>query len=96
MANQLFDTAVNMGVGIATRTLQQAVNNIIPDKLTVDGRIGPETLAAVNGLPQEEVYNQVIALRKQRYINILKQHPTQEQFRNSWFSRLTPFNPQLP
>ena len=96
LANQLFDTAVNMGVGIATRTLQQAVNNIIPGKLTVDGRIGPETLDAVNGLPQEEVYNQVIALRKQRYINILQQHPAMAQFRNSWLSRLTPFNPQLP
>jgi lysozyme family protein len=96
LANQLFDTAVNMGTGIASRFLQQAINNIIPGKLVVDGIVGPQTIAAANGIPLEALYNQVIALRKQRYLNIIKQNPSQAQFQNSWFSRLTPFNPSLP
>src|SRR5262249_27003812 len=36
-----FDAAVNHGVGAAIRMLQQAAN------VTVDGEIGPETLAAI-------------------------------------------------
>ncbi len=95
LANQLFDTAVNMGTGTASRFLQQAVNNIVPGKLVVDGVVGPQTIAAANGVPLEALYNQVIALRKQRYLNIIQQHPSQTIFESSWLSRLTPFNPSL-
>ncbi len=41
LALLVFDAAVNNGVGRATRWLQQAVD------ATVDGRIGPETLACI-------------------------------------------------
>ncbi len=96
LANQLFDTAVNMGVGTASRFLQQAVNNVILGRLTVDGVTGPQTLAAANSIQQEALYNQVIAIRKQRYLAIIANNPSQAQFERSWFSRLTPFNPALP
>ncbi|WDF53905.1 glycoside hydrolase family 108 protein [Mucilaginibacter sp. KACC 22063] len=95
LGNQLFDTAVNMGTGIAGRFLQQGINNIATNKITVDGMVGPITIAAANAIPEEQLYNQVIALRRQRYLNIIAANPSQFQFQNAWLSRLTPYNPQL-
>lgn len=94
-ANQLFDTGVNMGTGIAGRFLQQAVNALTPGKLTVDGQVGPLTIAAANACNAQALYNQLIGLRKQRYLNIIAANPSQAQFERSWMSRLTPWNPAL-
>ncbi|MCJ8211584.1 hypothetical protein MUY27_17835 [Mucilaginibacter sp. RS28] len=95
LANQLFDAAVNMGTGIAGKFLQQAVNAVAPGTLTVDGQVGPLTIAAANKQNIESLYNQVISLRRARYLAIIQANPSQAQFRNSWMSRLTPFNPQV-
>ena len=87
IANQVFDTSVNMGTGRGAQFLQQAAG------VTVDRQIGPATLAAVNSANPETLYNQFIALRKQYYLNIIAANPSQAQFKNSWFSRLWPYNP---
>ncbi|MEO6520232.1 MAG: glycosyl hydrolase 108 family protein [Mucilaginibacter sp.] len=87
IANQVFDTSVNMGTGRGAQFLQQAAG------VTADRIVGPATLAAVNAANAETLYNQFIALRKQYYINIIANNPSQAQFRNSWFSRLWPYNP---
>lgn len=94
-ANQLFDTGVNMGTGIAGRFLQQAINAVIPGKVTVDGVVGPLTIAAANAENTQALYNQIIGLRKQRYLNIIAANPSQAQFERSWMSRLTPYNPSM-
>ena len=95
VANQLFDTAVNMGTGIAALFLQEAINALKPGTVTVDRQVGPLTIAAANAANPETLYNQIIALRKQRYLGIIAANPSQAQFENSWMSRLTPFNSQL-
>ncbi|WP_158826622.1 glycoside hydrolase family 108 protein [Mucilaginibacter lacusdianchii] len=95
LADQLFDTAVNMGTGMAARFLQQAINELKPNTVTVDGQVGPHTIEAANAANGEALYNQVIALRRERYLAIIQTNPSQAQFEHSWMSRLTPFNPQL-
>jgi lysozyme family protein len=87
IANQVFDTSVNMGVGRSAEFLQQAAG------VTVDRVIGPHTLAAVNAANPQTLYNKFIALRKQYYQNIIANNPSQAQFKNSWFSRLWPYVP---
>lgn len=57
----VFDCAVNQGVGRAKRFLQQAA------KVTVDGQIGPITLAAVHAAPSEELLVEFMALRMRSY-----------------------------
>jgi lysozyme family protein len=42
---QVFDTAVNSGVGTAIRLVQRAVG------VTVDGELGPHTLQAIGSMP---------------------------------------------
>ncbi|TSJ39451.1 hypothetical protein FO440_17050 [Mucilaginibacter corticis] len=88
VANQLFDIATNMGTGIAARFMQEAVNTLSPGKLTVDGQIGPLSLAALNGANQQSLYNAIIQLRKARYQAIIAKDPSQQQFANSWNSRM--------
>jgi lysozyme family protein len=95
LANQLFDTAVNMGTGMAARFLQEAINALKPNTVTVDGQVGPHTIEAANAANVETLYDEVIALRRGRYLAIIQNNPSQAQFERSWFSRLTPFNPQL-
>ncbi len=90
-ANQLFDTAVNMGTGTASKFLQEAVNSLRPGALVVDGMVGPLTIAAANSEPAEALYNAICALRKARYESIIANNPSQEQFANSWFSRMPPY-----
>ncbi|NCD71058.1 glycoside hydrolase family 108 protein [Mucilaginibacter agri] len=91
IANQLFDIAVNMGTGIASRFLQQAVNKLSPDKLKVDGQIGSLSISAANAEDAEDLYNTICQLRRGRYEAIIQSNPSQQRFANSWFSRITPY-----
>lgn len=46
VAEEVIDTAVNMGPSRPSRFFQRAVNDLCGTRLTVDGRIGPVTVAA--------------------------------------------------
>lgn len=91
-ANQLFDTGVNMGSGIAAKFLQEAVNAVKPNTLTVDGQVGRLTIAAANALTDEALYNQICALRRERYMAIIAANPSQAVFEKGWLARITPFD----
>lgn len=56
-----FDAAVNHGVGTAIRILQQAAG------VTVDGEIGPETLAAVGSRNVVDLIETYAEIRRARY-----------------------------
>jgi lysozyme family protein len=87
IADQVFDTSVNSGIGRGARMLQQVAG------VTVDGIVGPATLAAVNAADPQTFYNAFVARRKQFYQDIIANNPSQAAFRNSWFSRLWPYVP---
>lgn len=95
VANELFDTGVNMGTGVAARFLQRALNmtnrnQIVYPDLSVDGRIGSKTLQTVNTHPNLRLLNKILnALQGARYIEIMESAPAQERFATSWFSRVT-------
>lgn len=94
IANELFDTAVNMGQGIAAIFLQRALNvsnrkgHDYPD-LKVDGAIGSKTIAAVNGHPRPaQLFKLLNTLQGARYISICEANPSQEIFLTSWMNRV--------
>jgi len=95
VANQLFDTAVNMGTGVASKFLQQAINSLKANAVVVDGQVGPKTVAAANALDSLALYNAVCALRKTRYEQIIANNPSQSIFEKSWFSRIKPYDQAL-
>jgi lysozyme family protein len=98
VAAEVFDTGVNMGVGIAIGFLQRSLNVLNrqqrdwPD-VAVDGRIGAATLAAVTilcdrrGAAGERVLRRALnALQGARYIEIAEQRPAQQAFVFGWLS----------
>lgn len=61
LAHFHFDAAVNQGVGGAARMLQQALG------VTVDGEIGPLTLAAARTASPREILTRYVDIRRNRY-----------------------------
>lgn len=94
IANELFDTGLNMHYSFAVEFLQAALNctnrnqKDYPD-LILDGKIGPKTIATLNSHPRpKEVLKLLNCQQGVRYMNICKSNPVQEKFMTSWLSRV--------
>jgi lysozyme family protein len=74
----LFDMAVNAGVGTAVRCLQRAVG------ATADGKIGPRTLAALAALPEASIRARFNGSR----LAALTELPTWPAFGKGWSRRI--------
>jgi lysozyme family protein len=74
----VFDLAVNSGPDRAIRTLQTAL------RVTVDGIVGPRTLAAANGSNRKSVVDAICDLR----MTFLRSLPTFPTFGRGWTSRV--------
>ena len=96
IAEELLDTGVNMGPGVASRFLQRSLNvlnqqgTLYPD-LVVDGAIGPMTLHALKDYKRARptdgmrvLWQMLNALQSVRYIEIAEANPTQEAFQFGW------------
>ncbi len=97
VAEELLDTGVNMGPAIAGKFLQRALNLLnkgataYPD-ITVDGNVGPMTLAALRGLltVRGDQGNLVLlrmlnAQQGVRYMELGEARPKDEEFQFGWF-----------
>lgn len=96
IAEEMFDTGVNMGQGVAGRFLQRALNTLnrrakdYPD-IVVDGAIGRVTLYALsrylarNGSKGElALWRMLNAQQSVRYMEISERDERQEDFQNGW------------
>lgn len=99
VAEELFDTGVNMGPAVATTFLQRALTALnrngkdYPD-LTPDGRIGLHTLAALEAFLEargrsggETVLLRALeALQGERYLRLAERRPANEAFLYGWLA----------
>lgn len=98
IAAELFDTGVNMGPPVATGFLQRALNALnrgasdYPD-IAVDRRIGPLTLAALEGFiarrgagGETVLLKAIEALQGERYLRLAEQRPANEAFLYGWLA----------
>ncbi|MGN6058710.1 MAG: glycoside hydrolase family 108 protein [Sphingomicrobium sp.] len=99
VAAELFDTGVNMGPAVATTFLQRALTALnrnakdYPD-LTPDGRIGAQTLAALDAFLKlrgrscgEAVLLRALeALQGERYLRLAERRPANEAFLYGWLA----------
>lgn|SRR5512139_255189 len=96
IAEELFDTGVNMGVGVAAKFLQRSLNVLnregadFPD-LEVDGVVGPVTIAALKEyLHRRGDQGLVVLIRlldglqAVRYVEIAERDHSQEAFMFGW------------
>ncbi len=97
IAEELLDTGVNMGTGIAGTFLQRALNvlnrraSAYPD-LTVDGNVGPMTLSALKSFlawrgtsnGQKVLLRLLNSQQGVRYMDIAENAPKNEEFTYGW------------
>jgi lysozyme family protein len=91
MANELYDTGVNMGIGTAGKFLQRVLNVATKTNLAVDGKIGSKTIGVFNSLSDSDkymVWKLFNCLQGEKYISICENNPSQEIFLLSWVSRV--------
>ena len=77
----VFDTSVNNGQGRSIKTLQRAIG------ATVDGVIGPETIAKAKLCDPVNIANTFMDIREQRYKDIVAADATQQEFLGGWLRR---------
>jgi len=99
IAAELFDTGVNMGPAVATTFLQRALTALnrngkdYPD-LTPDGRIGEQTLAALDAFLKVRAKSSGVtvllraleALQGERYLRLAERRPANEAFLYGWLA----------
>lgn len=98
IANELFDTGVNMGVQRATIFLQRSINIlkmrksiITTDELVVDGQFGPKTHKALVSMNQDYVkvlYNLLNIMQGNHYIQYIEKDFRQAAFLVGWLERV--------
>lgn len=96
IADELFDSSINLGVTAASENLQHTMNllnrngKLYPD-IVVDGIIGSQTLSTLNKCisanGEKLVFNILNFYQAKRYIEIMERDHTQEVF-IGWFSRI--------
>ncbi|HET7709830.1 MAG TPA: glycosyl hydrolase 108 family protein [Sphingomicrobium sp.] len=99
VAAELFDTGANMGPAVATTFLQRALTALnrggsdYPD-LTPDGRVGPQTLAALESFLERRgkrggetvLLRALEALQGERYLRLAERRPANEAFLYGWLA----------
>jgi lysozyme family protein len=84
-AEMLADFAYNSGVGTASKKLQKLLG------LKEDGVIGPVTIAKVNSVNQEDLFNKFKQIRINFYLAIVNSNPSQKVFLKGWMNRINSF-----
>ena len=96
IADELYDTGVNMGTGIAVKILQNSLNILNKNQtlykdISEDGKVGQQTLGAISAFlatrKLEFLLKVVNIAQGCRYLQLL-QDPSQEGFALGWFNRV--------
>jgi lysozyme family protein len=82
VAFTLFDQAVNRGVGAVVKQAQSVLG------VTVDGGMGPKTLAALNAMPDVKFIPQFLTMAENSYRSIVANNSSQSVFLTGWLNRL--------
>lgn len=97
IANEMFDSGVNMGVARSAQFLQQSLNYLnrndsVFSDLVVDGKIGPASLSALEKVlvsgDEEIVLIMMNVLQGNHYMEYMSKSPTQEKYARGWFKRV--------
>lgn len=86
----MLDAAVNSGPGHAVKWLQQVLNDNGHGPLTVDGGIGPATIAAANAAVAAMgtgLNRALIEMRRTFLQQLAVNDPSQQQFEKGWMNR---------
>lgn len=97
IANEMFDTAVNMGVARTVKFLQRALNLLnknekLYNNIVEDGIVGQNTIKTLNTYLNKKdesyLYKVLNILQGQHYINYMTKSPVQEKYAYGWLKRV--------
>lgn len=96
VANEMFDTGVNMSITRAVLFLQQSLNFLNRNQklfadLIEDGYIGKNTIHALESLPSKDIkilLKMMNVLQARHYMEYMKKSPEQEKYARGWFERV--------
>jgi lysozyme family protein len=95
IATEIFDTAVNCGVGMSARIVTRCCNHLNGKgrDFPVASRISPETVTWINEYTRSKTnrvrfYKLLNGYQLGRYIDIANANPRMEKYLNSWLSRV--------
>jgi lysozyme family protein len=97
IANELYDTGINMGVGRVVGFLQSALNLLnkngkLYSDISEDGKFGNGTLSTLEAclsLGEEKlIYKIMNVLQGNHYIEYAKKDSKQEKYMRGWFTRV--------
>jgi lysozyme family protein len=94
IANELFDTGVNMGTRVPASLLQRSLNLLnrngkLYEDITVSGVIDTKTLQLTNNHPYPDALLKLLnGLQLARYVELCEKDPTQEEFLRGWLKRV--------
>jgi len=97
VAEELFDTGVNMGTSRAAKFFQHSLNALNRNGRTygdiaVDGAVGSGTIGAYKSLVSKDGDKLLLkflnVLQGARYIDIMDRKPSQEKYARGWFNRV--------
>lgn len=90
----LFDTGVNMGVGVAGKFLQRALNFFTGDAINVDGHVGSITVQSLTKFLQERgedgnknLVRVVNGLKSTHYVELVEGNPTLRKYAYGWIDK---------
>jgi lysozyme family protein len=96
-ASKLFDMAVNMGINHAVMLLQSALNTYSQPRtllLKEDGKIGPQTIIAVNHADTSLLLTGLVELSRERYRHLALVHPDEACDLKGWLARAEKLPPE--
>lgn len=85
VATKMLDMCVNMGDVRGIKLLQQVLGWWLP--VTIDGKLGPKTLAACAMLTDQELVDNLRICAADYYKGLAADHPALRKFLNGWLRR---------
>ena len=85
IANICVDWAWASGTKTSIKQVQKILN------VSIDGIVGPKTLAAINESNQKELFDKIYNARIEFINNIVKRKPSQKKFLKGWTNRINDF-----
>jgi lysozyme family protein len=90
VASKLFDMCVPMGRKQAVTLAQRAANGLLLGSSkapAIDGRIGPQTIAALNACPPSNLVESLCNLSKIFFCEVAAKNPAKEKDLKGWLKR---------
>jgi len=86
VATKVFGMAVNMGIGTGVRLLQEVLV-LLGQVVSIDGRMGPQTINATNGVDPRWIMAELRCAAAKRYRDLIDRNPKLNAFRIGWMRR---------